>query len=692
LVVFDAVPASIAESLAHVREVVDSLFEHFGVVQVTVFLCEGTQVVHDARQMFLDVVLLGTRDGTQLCFVVVVVVVEHGHVVFELLDDSHAQRSDELVVRALLVHAELHDLDHLLHQRVNVVDVHYRAVHAYRAQGVQGVNLVVLPHVVVLECCQAVVQELGDLLVGKVVVQKVDYVRREQKGSFDYFLVLGVEADRDYVVELAQVGLDLVGIAVVGDHEQREGRVGREQQPVGDQLDGGLEVRLGLFSALVLESFRQLVHDDQNTVEDRGPLVDVHDDGVVLEHFDAAVVQGAGLVEAFLRRVLHDRADGGTQVAYDLELVLRLRVRVHLHDAVAYVFEVVARLEPLVPILFEVVFDGVGCLLTQSDEQRLYGVQRLARHSRVGLQGDDQSFDQRLDVIQEGLRRVFAHSGQRPAARELQVGVSAADQELDDELGRVADQREERVVARAVRQGTDHDDCAPHLHDLVGIDVPGHELLQSVHHGVFDVHRTQTDAGGAGHVQVPLDQVQVGGLLEVFDQNTHEVALDLVDDVVVGFALGGERLLFLDHRAPEFDAQGQDFLVDACRVELGESDHPDFVHLLVQELLVVADEVDEQHECLLAHFDVVAFAEADDVVDDEVALVVVLQRLLEEVVGVEDGFERDDDDLCVVVVQRAGEDRDQFLPDFRRQDLDNVPDFDQLLANVPSRLDARQSH
>ena len=303
------------------------------------------------------------------------------------------------------------------------------------------------------------------------MLHNLNNISGQQKSSLDDLFVFGVQTDSDNIIKFAQVDFDLAAVALVSEHEQREGGVRGQQQSVRDQLDGGLEVRLGLLEALVLQPLRQLLHDHQDAIQNSRPLGYVDDDCLVLQHFDAAVVEGTDVVEALVWRVFDDVAHGGAEVADDLEVVLDCGVALHLDDAVADVFEVVAGLEPLLPILLEVVADVVLRLLAESDEEGLDGVEGLVGDARVGLQRVDQRLDQRLDVVQQRLRSVLAHAGQRPTAGELEVVVSARVQEFDDELTRVPDESEERIVTWTIGQRTYDDNCTPDFHDVVRVDL-----------------------------------------------------------------------------------------------------------------------------------------------------------------------------------------------------------------------------
>lgn len=69
---------------------------------------------------------------------------------------------------------------------------------------------------------------------------------------------------------------------------------------------------LSLLQTLVFKTLRQLLHDDQDAVQDCTSLGDVDDDSLVFEHFDAPVLECFDVVETFLRRMFYDVADGCT--------------------------------------------------------------------------------------------------------------------------------------------------------------------------------------------------------------------------------------------------------------------------------------------------------------------------------------------------------------------------------------------
>lgn len=120
---------------------------------------------------------------------------------------------------------------------------------------------------------------------------------------------------------------------------------------------------------------------------------------------------------------------------------------------------------------------------------------------------------------------------------------------------------------------------------------------------------------------------------------------------MVRLILRGQRVLLLYDRAPQFDTERQDFLVHAGRVQLGKCHIPNFIHVLLQVLLVLAHKVDHQHQRLLTHISVFTFAEVDDVFHYEVTFLIHLQSFFQEILRIENSFQGNDDNFSVGVVQ-----------------------------------------
>jgi len=127
-------------------------------------------------------------------------------------------------------------------------------------------------------------------------------------------------------------------------------------------------------------------------------------------------------------------------------------------------------------------------------------------------------------------------------------------QVVENKAESVADEVHYRVTPGAVHDGANDEDCsAVVLGIVVGADVVGHLGLHYFDYRVLDHHGTETETGGACHTEVPLLQVLVCRLAQVLHKHSHKVPLGVLDDPVRVLVIAGQRVLFLDDGAPEFD-------------------------------------------------------------------------------------------------------------------------------------------
>jgi len=115
--------------------------------------------------------------------------------------------------------------------------------------------------------------------------------------------------------------------------------------------------------------------------------------------------------------------------------------------------------------------------------------------------------------------------------------------------------------------------------------------------------------------------------------------------------LGRKRVLLLYDGAPKFDTQRQDVLVHPGSVQVSKGHIPNFIHILLQLLLVLAHKVDHQHQCLLAYISILTFAEVNDVFNNKVTFLIHLKGFFEEILCIKNSFEGNNDNFSVSVVQ-----------------------------------------
>jgi len=226
-------------------------------------------------------------------------------------------------------------------------------------------------------------------------------------------------------------------------------------------------------------------------------------------------------------------------------------------------------------------------------------------------------------------------------------------------------------------------------------DVAGYEGIDNLYHWVADQHGAETDAGGACHIQIPFYQVEVCRFLQIADQLGDQVALDVFNNLVVRFAFVLQGVLFLNYGAPEFDSQRVDLSIlwDVHVAHLCECDLSEWLNVLAYVLIVLANEVDHQHQGLLGHVEISVFGLLDDVVDDVVPLDLLWEWTLQKVEAIEDRAQGDSYEVEVWVVKTAGQDGDQVVLDVGVDEVvDIAVDFDQLFTNLAGGLDAGHAH
>jgi len=168
----------------------------------------------------------------------------------------------------------------------------------------------------------------------------------------------------------------------------------------------------------------------------------------------------------------------------------------------------------------------------------------------------------------------------------------------------------------------------------------------------------------------------------------HQVFLDLLEQTVVRAVPFLQCILFFDDGTPEFDGKPLDLsLLRVHVVHIGECDVADLLELVLHMLLLLANEFIKDDHGLLADVLIRVFAEVYDLAEQKVPFVLVFEGTVQKVKPVEDGFQRENHNLRVVVLERACQDAYELIPYTIFKNFLDVAQLDEFFAHLPCRLD-----
>lgn len=154
-----------------------------------------------------------------------IVLVENADVVYQQIVQLQSQPKNEFRILPVVTDADLHDLDHLPHDRVKPLELYQRSKHRDGPQSLDCIDLVALPEVVILECTQTEVELSAECVLVNVLLHYVDHCGSQYECLHDDFFILGVYADADNVAHILQVGSKHLLRQPVAHHQKRKSDV-----------------------------------------------------------------------------------------------------------------------------------------------------------------------------------------------------------------------------------------------------------------------------------------------------------------------------------------------------------------------------------------------------------------------------------------------------------------------------------